>query len=307
MISTRLSVIAALACLSAAPAFAQGTISSGTTFLQFVGTPFSGTTGNANLLFGSTSAFGTDELFQYAWAYNQGVATSNRPFSSADTPVQSYAGNTATFTWTNAGAGTTGFARWNAVLTISLTEVAAAPSSSQPGAAIVNSSLSFTANGANSAAIAFSVFNALDLDLIGTGGNPLNDTYSVLDASAATGIVTRATDSGSSNYALMAGYGASRYEFNTGSALRTKLGFVSAGTGSGNLSTAAGTSASDWSSTDGAVAFQWTRTLAPGESFQLQSSFSINTPLVAVPEPASWALLAGGGALLLGLRRRRRD
>lgn len=310
MNASRFSVAAALACLSVAPAFAQGTISSGTTFLQFVGTPFSGTSGNANLLFGSSSAFGTEQLFHYGWAYNQGTGTSNRPFSNAlDTPVQTYVGNTATFTWNNAGAGVTGFARWNAVMTLTLTEVTPGPSSTQPGAAIVTSALTFTSNAANSGGIAFSVFHDLDLDIIGASGTgtALNDAYSVTDSSLASGIKGQVTDSGSSNFGQFAGYSATRYEFNTGSALRTRLGFASSGIGSGNLATLAGTSAANWASTDGAVAFQWTQTLAPGESFQMQSAFAINTALPApVPEPASVVLMAGGVAALLGLRRRRR-
>ncbi len=298
-------VAAAALCCSATATFAQGTISSGSTFLQFVGTPFSTGSGNANLLFGSTSALATDELFRYGWAYNQGVATSNRPFSTLDTPVQTYAGNTATMTWTNAGAGSTGFARWNATLTIVLTEIAPTGSSTQPGQARVDSLLSFTSNAANTGSIAFSIFNDIDLDIIGTAaGNALNDTYHVLDASAATGIKGTAFDSTGSNYAEFIGIGAARYEFNTGTALRTKLGYTS-GTGSGSLATAAGTSVADWASTDGAVAFQWTPTLAPGQSILIGSSFTINTPLAAVPEPAGWALMMAGVALLGGRLRRR--
>ncbi len=296
---------AAALCASASATFAQGTISSGSTFLQFVGTPFSTGSGNANLLFGSTSAFATDELFRYGWAYNQGVATSNRPFSTLDTPVQTYVGNTATMTWTNAGAGTTGFARWNATLTIVLTEIAPTGSSSQPGQARVDSFLTFTSNAANSGSIAFSVFNDIDLDIIGTGAsNATGDTCRVLDSSSATGIKGTAFDGSGANYAEFIGVGAARYEFNTGTALRTKLGYTS-GTGSGSLATAAGTSVADWASTDGAVAFQWTPTLAPGESVVISSSFTINSPLTPVPEPAGWALMLGGVALL-GSRLRRR-
>jgi hypothetical protein len=299
-------LLAALAlCCAASTSFAQGTIASGSTYLQFVGTPFSTGSGNANLFFGSTGAFGTDELYRYGWAYNQGVGTSNRPFSTLDTPVQSYVGNVATMTWTNAGAGTTGFARWDAVLTITLTEIAPSGSSSQPGQARVDSVLTFTSNAGNSGNINFSVFHELDLDIIGTAAsNAANDTYRVLDSSAATGIKGTVFDSTGSNYAEFVGNGATRYEFNTGTSLRTKLGDVS-GTGSGSLATAAGTSVADWASTDGAVAFQWTQSLAPGQSVALSTSFTINAPLAPVPEPAGWALLLAGSALL-GWRARRR-
>lgn len=289
-------VMAALLATAALPAQAQGTISSGTTFLQFVGTPFGTTAGNANLLFGSTSAFGTENLYRLGWSYNQGVGTSNRTFSSLDTPTATYSGNTATFSWTNAGAGTTGFARWNATLVVTLTEIAPTPGGSVPGAARVDSQLSFTAASANAGSIAYNIFHDIDLDIAGAG----SDTYRVLDNSAVLG---RVTDTASTTYGEFIGVGATRYEFNTGSALRTRVGATSGGTGTGNLATLAGSSAADWASTDGAVAFQWARTLAPGENTVIQSSFTINSP---VPEPGSTLLMLGGGALLLAVRRRRR-
>jgi hypothetical protein len=290
-----------LACTGAAQA--QGTIQSGSTYLQFVGTPLGTGSGNINLLFGSTSAFGTDMVFRYGWSYNQGVATSNRPFSSLDTPVASYAGNVATFTWANAGAGTAGFARWDAVMTVTLTEVAPTPGGTTPGQARVDTLLSFKANTGNAGSITYNLFHDLDFDIQGSSGAG-GDTFSVLDASSSGGILGRATDSGSANYAEFIGRGAARYEFNTGSALRTRVG--SGGTGTGNLATAAGTTVANWSSTDGAVAFQWTPTLAPGEQVSVSTSFTINTP---VPEPGSLALLAGGllGLAPLLLRRRRAD
>lgn len=287
-------ILAALLTAIALPAQAQGTISSGTTYLQFVGTPFGTTAGNANLLFGSPSAFATESLFRIGWSYNQGAGTNNRPFSSFDTPTASYSGNTATFSWSNAGAGATGFARWNAMLVVTLTEIAPTPGGSTPGAARVDSQLTFSAAAANLTPIAYNLFHDLDLDIAGAGG----DSFRVLDAHAVQG---RASDASSATYAEFIGLGATRYEFNTGSALRTRVG-VPGGTGTGNLSTVAGTAAPDWASTDGAVAFQWARTLAPGESAVIETAFTINSP---VPEPVSALLMLGGGALLLAARRRR--
>jgi hypothetical protein len=296
----RLSRLAAGLVLAAgaAAAHAQGTINSGSTFLQFVGTPMGTSLGNANLLFGSTSAFATDNLYRYGWSYNQGPATSNRPFSSLDTPVATYVGNTATFSWSNAGAGTTGFARWDATMVVTLTEISPTPGGSEAGAARVDTQLTFKASSGNAGSIAFNLFHDLDFDVKGTSGAG-GDTFRVLDNTAVLG---RATDATSANYAEFIGAGASRYEFNSGSALRTKLGAVSSGAGTGTLNTLAGVSASDWASTDGALAFQWARTLAPGESTVILSSFTINSP---VPEPASALLMLGGGALLLAARRRR--
>ncbi len=288
----------AAVCTLASNAWAQGTLTSGSTTLSFVGTPFGTGTGNANLSFGGSLL--TDQLFRNGWAYNQGVGTSNRPFSSLDTPTQSYVGNVATLSWTNAGAGTTSFARWNATMTITLTEIAPSPGGNQPGAARVDTALTFSANAANAGNIAFNVFTDLDLDLIGSGVSNLSgDTYRVLDASRIYG---RAFDASGPNFAEFIGAGAARYEFNTGSALRSKLGFGSSGTGSGSLSTLAGTAVADWASTDGAVAFQWTQTLAAGQSFAIATSYAINSP---VPEPSSVVLMLGG-ALLLAAKRRRR-
>jgi hypothetical protein len=298
----RLPLILAAMFATAAtlPAQAQGTISSGTTYLQFVGTPFGTTAGNANLLFGGTSAFATDNLYRLGWSYNQGVGTSNRPFSALDTPAASYVGNTAYFTWTNAGAGPAGVARWDATLAVSLTELSPTPGSSEPGAAQVDTFLLFTAAATNSAPVSFSVFHDIDFDIKGTSAAG-NDVYRVLNDQ---GVLGRATDTTSSNYAEFLGLAASRYEFNTGAALRARLGATGSGTGTGNLSTPAGTSVANWASTDGAVAFQWIETLAPGESMTILTSFTINSP---VPEPASLLLMLGGGALLLQARRRRAD
>lgn len=293
-------IVATAMLLAAAllPAHAQGIINSGTTYLQWVGTPYGTTAGNANLLFGSTSAFATDNLYRMGWSYNQGAGTSNRPFSALDTPSASYVGNTAFFTWTNAGAGPAGTARWNAALSVTLTELAPTPGSSEPGAARVDSYLIFTAAATNSAPVNFSLFHDLDFDIKGVSSAG-NDVYRVLNSNAVLG---RATDTTSTNFADFLALSASRYEFNTGAALRARLGANGSGVGTGNLSTPVGTAVADWAGTDGAVAFQWTQTLAPGESVEILNSFTINSP---VPEPASVLLMLGGGALLLAARRRR--
>lgn len=284
--------LAATLALGTTPAAAQGTVQSGSTYLQFTGTPLAAGTGNANLFFGSNGAFATDMLYRYGWSYNQGVGTTNRPFSALDTPAASYAGNVATFTWANAGAGTAGFARWDAVMTITLTELAAG-TTSLPGQARVDTALSFRASNSNAAPINFNLFHELDLDITGASG-PGGDTFRVLDANAVSG---RAFD-GSGNYAEFQGTGAQRYLFATGASLRGGLNG-----GSSNLGTLAGTVQPDWASSDGAVGFQWTRTLAPGEAFSVNSSFTINSP---VPEPGTWALMLAGLAGVATLARRRR-
>ena len=294
-----LTLAAALAAGSSS--FAQGNINSGGARLEFSGTPFSSSSGNANLWFGGATFNGTDMLSMIGWAYNQGAANSTRPFSSLDTPTATYIGDTATFTWNNAGAGVAGFARFDAVMTVKLTQIAPG-ATNVPGAAKVTTNLNFKSSAANSAAVPFTVFHHLNLDIFGTNVNAgPDDVYAVLDSSE---IRLRATDSTSAAYyAELQAVGAQRYELNTGSNLRTKLGLTTGTAGFQNLSTLAGTSVANFSSTDGSAAFQWGQSLAPGQSMDIQTSFTVNAP---VPEPATYGLLALGLAAVLGAARRRR-
>jgi MYXO-CTERM domain-containing protein len=296
----------ALAALLAVSGAAQGAgiIQSGTTYLQFTGTPFSGTSGDANLFFGSSSAFATDMLYKYGWAYNQGAGTSNRTFSGLGGPVESYVGDTATFTWTNAGAGTAGFARWDAVMTIKLVQISPTPGSNLPGQAFVDTQLSFKSNASNTGNVTFTVFNLQDFDILGTNANAgPGDTYTVLNAN---GVRLKALDPTKTFFAESQGWGATRYEFNTGTNLRNKLGFDSDQTAAlSSLTTLAGTTAANLVNQDGALAYQWTQTLAPGQSMNIHTAFSINAP---VPEASTTATMALGLLGLAALRlRRRRD
>lgn len=287
--------------LAASGSFAQGNINSGGARLEFTGTPFSTGSGNANLWFGGATFNGTDMLSMVNWAYNQGTGTSTRPLSSLDTPVATYIGDTATFTWANAGAGVSGFARFDAVMTVKLTQIAPG-ATNVPGAAIVTTNLNFRSNAANAGSIPFTVFHHLNLDIFGTNvnGGP-DDVVSVLDSSE---IRARIFDSTSATYyGEMQALGAQRYEFNTGTNLRSKLGLTSGSAAFQNLTTLAGTSVAPFSSTDGSAAFQWGQTLAPGQSFAIQTSFTVNAP---VPEPGTGALLALGLAAVAGAARRRK-
>jgi PEP-CTERM motif len=288
--------------LAASASLAAGNINSGTTQLQFTGTPFTIGSGNASLWFGGTFN-GTDMLSMLNWSYHQGTGTSIRPFSSLGGPVESYIGDTATFTWANAGAGSSGVARFDAVMTVKLSQIAPG-SANNPGAAQVDTTLTFTSNANNAGSVNYSLVHHVNMDIIGSNVNAgPDDTHRVLDSS---GILVRAFDSTGPHYSEMLAVGAQRYEFNTGTNLRAKLGITSGAAGFANLTNLAGTSVPDYfpgGTAEGAAAFQWTRTLAPGESMTLSTSFTVNAP---IPEPGTCALLALGLAAL-GVAVRRRE
>jgi PEP-CTERM motif len=301
----RISLAIGLATsLAATASFAAGNINSGTTKLEFSGTPFATGSGNANLWFGGTFN-GTDMLSMLNWSYHQGVGTQVRPFSSLGGPVESYVGDTATFTWANAGAGSAGFARWDAVMTVKLTQLAPG-SANNPGAAIVNTSLSFKSNASNGGNIAFTLYNHVNMDILGTNVNAgPGDIQTVLDNDQ---VRVKSFDPTGPHYSEILAVGAQRYEFNSGTNLRSKLGITSGSAGFASLATAAGVTAPDYNpggTTEGSVAFQWGRTLAPGQTWELSSAFTVNAP---VPEPGSYALMALGlAAIGIATRRRRRQ
>lgn len=297
--SRSIQALGLFAVLATGNAFAQGNINSGGAKLEITGTPFSTGSGNANLWFGGATFNGTDMLSMVNWSYNQGGVTSTRPFSSLDTPVATYIGDTATFTWTNAGAGSAGVARFDAVMTMKLTQLAPG-ATNVPGAAIVTTNLNFKANAGNAAAVPFTIYHHVNLDIFGTNVNAApDDVYAVLDSNE---IRLRAFDSTSAAYyGEMQALGAQRYELNTGTNLRTKLGIATGTAGFQNLSTLAGTSVANFASTDGSAAFQWGQSLAPGQSIDIQTSFTVNAP---VPEPTTFTLLALGLLAVVGLARR---
>ncbi len=232
--------------------FAGGVIANGDAVMIFQGIPpFSMTTGDSTLF---TDSNLVDEAYKYAWYYRTAGNNQNRPFSSLDTPTEDYRENEATFVWTNAGPGPMGQERFDARLIVRLYD---GPS---PHSVRVEHTLEFKSHSTTTQT--FQVFNLVDLDLEATA---TNDTAQIADSSR---VLARQSDTSTNSYSELAGTGASRFEVGTGTSLRNKLN-----SGSANLSNAAGPV-----SGDAAAAFQWTLTLAPGETRVIRGGFSINLP-----------------------------
>jgi hypothetical protein len=226
-----------------------------------------------------------DQLFKYTWYYRTQNNNTNRLFSSLDTPTKTVSGDTATFTWTNAGPGAVGNERFDATLTVKLTDGGTA------NAAKVESTMTFKASAGNAAARTYQIFNIVDLDLSGTATDDLGSRPNAGDD------LLRFTESSSASYGEFRGtLSPPNWEINTGSALRNKLN-----SGSANLanSTVVG-------SGDLAGAFQWSFNLNPGESRTFSTIFTINTPAEitsTVPEPGSLGLALLVAGLLPFARR----
>lgn len=262
------SAIAGLATVASA-----ATITSGTASYTYNEPWSSSTFGNGAFIPGTGVS---DQLFKNTWYYRTPNNNQNRLFSSLDTPTQSVSGDTALITYTNAGPGAAGFERFNAQFRVKITQTGAA-------AARVDTKLTFS--NASTATRTFNVFNLVDLDV----GTTLADTIGMEPGSSNQ--IAKYTDT-TSNVGYHAGYASTAYNIGPASAVQSQIG-----SGSANLSstTLAGTG------TDKGSAFQWTFTLAAGQSLDIYSSFSINT--LPVPTPGSLALLSMGG--LVAARRRR--
>ncbi len=241
---------------------------------------------------GSYPVFSNNPLTRLLFYYRTEGDNTNRLFSFVDTPVVNFAGNTATVTYTNAGPGVSGQARFNAVFTFTL-------NSTGPGNGFLTTAFTITAAAANSQVRTFNIFQVLDLDVSGTAAD---DNFNI-NSSTAGSTVLRATD-GTSNFIEVTGNGISRYEINTRSNLyNLRIGGSGAGSGSANFSQLAGTTQPAQNG-DQALGLQWTAALNPGQSISWSSTVGFNT---TVPEPSTVGLTMLGlcAASLLGRNRRR--
>jgi hypothetical protein len=262
----------ALAAL-ATPALGGGTVTGGNASLTLVGTPALDAQSFGNFV---TDPGGPDWLFRLSWSYRTPLNNTNRVFSSLDAPAESYTGDTATLTYTNAGPSAAGQERFNAVLTMQVIDGAT------PGVAGALQTLRLTASPANAGPVTYQIFNMIDAD---ANGVPQPNVASV-DASGLAVI----TDPASAQFMTFFGQGAARVEVAPGGGL-----FAKVSGGAADLSNAVGPVTGDVG-----AAFQWTVTLAPGATATIVSGFGVN---VVVPAPApAGALLA---LATLAARRRR--
>jgi hypothetical protein len=247
----KVAVATVAAFVSAASA--GGTITAGNASLQFVGVPvFSSTLGDGTF---KTETTGADQLYKFTWYYRTATATTNRFMSSLDTPTESYVGNVATFTYLNAGPGVAGQERFDATITSTLTDGAAANQSRVVSQCRVRSRAT--------TARRYDFFVLVDLDLAGgTPTTPVDDTLTLDPAT----FNMRQTEASTANIANVRAMTPSRWQVGSGTTLRTLLSGPSA-----DLNQAVGPFTGD-----GAVAFQWTVTLQPNEETTLAAAFAIN-------------------------------
>lgn len=216
-----------------------------------------------------------DHVFYYNWGYRVPLG-SNTGMSQLVTPSVVVGGDTATITSLDNGPGPSGQNRFDSVNTIRIADGA------NPGEATLFSAMTITARANNAGPVAFEFFHVVDVDFNGTTGS---DTFTIADTGAVNGTVT--DSAAPSLLGLFSGTGASRYEVASSSTVRGRINGGSANLG--NTTSFAG---------DGGYGFQWSVTLAPGESRTFESVFR-----TVVPEPASLGLL---GVIAPALLRRRR-
>ncbi len=254
-------VSAAAIVAGVATASGSGTIVDGDAVVSFLGTPaFSLPTGDATLI---TDSGAVDQMYKYCWYYRTPANNQNSIMSKWNTPTEEYSGDTATFTWLDAGPGASGVERFDAYLTVHVDDLPAA------GRTTVTHVLKV--QNVSTATKTFQFFNLIDLDLSGSALDDMGEGSDLTVPFGARFVLEE--PSGSTGECF--GLDATKWEIGSGSALRAKLS-----SGAQNLNN----SVSPFSG-DAAVAFQWTVTLAPGETRLIYGGYATRVP---VPCPADF-------------------
>jgi len=228
-----------------------GTIVEGNATFTIIGTPvFNLPAGDATIV---TDTGAVDQLYKYSWYYRTPLNNQNSAMSKVNTPLEQYIGDSMMVTWTNAGPGAPGVERFDAQLNAHVDD------RETPGVTVMTHTM--TVKNVSETTRTFQFFNLIDMDLSGT---PLDDTYEATSIMPTIGVRVALSEP-SGKTAECFGQDATRWEVGSGSSLRAKLSG-----GSQNLSNSVGPFTGD-----GAVAFQWTVTLAPGESLNLYGGLAL--------------------------------
>jgi hypothetical protein len=208
----------------------------------------------------------TDWQYKYTWYWRQQNNNSNSLFAKFDSPTTFVSGNKMRLTWTNTGAGVSGFERLTGEFVIVLKD------GPNPRQSRVFTRATLGSHPGNAAARVFNFFHLCDMDLPGGVPNPAPD-----DSQNFSGNTGTFTEASSFEFAKITSDGSqSRHDTASGAALRGLLS-----SGSGDLSNNNGPF-----STDGAFAYQWTWTLNPGETRTVRVGQGVNTEAYAV-DPCS--------------------
>jgi hypothetical protein len=221
----------------------------------------------------------TDQVFYYNWGYRVPLG-SNTGMSHLVAPsISNPDAQTIVLDMPNNGPGAVGQNRFDSRVTIRITDGAL------PGEARLDSTLQVTSLTSNTGPVTYQFFHVVDVDFNGTAGN---DVYNITNPSGVDGTVTDSALTAPAVLGEYSGLGANLFQLGSSSTMRAII----------NGSSAASLNGTATFSGDGAYGFQWTVTLAPGESATFSSSFR-----TVVPEPAAIGLFAAAAPILLRRRR----
>ncbi len=231
-----------------------------------------------------TGAATGNQTYESWWFFRVSGDGSETAFATPDS--ETYSGSTASLQWADPGSA----GLFSAILGLEVFDNGSNSGNLFQGMRIANTS------GAN---LTIDIFHYTDLEV---GGNFASDS-GVLGSSA-SGIQIDVIDG--SDTAPIIGYGADRYWVSDYSARRSVLANLT----DGNVDNFRNRGL-PFNSGDITVGFQWSRTLAAGETDLFLTQFGSNAPLLPtsvtnVPEPSP-ALLVALGLVYLAATRERED